>query len=115
MQITQKQRRVPDRCQGATDIAHDEDEKNDRMNLARLNSIARISGRIKMIEAPVVPTILDRIAPIARISMLKSGVPRKAPLTMIPLVMTNSANNRTMNGIKLLKIHTSHIKKKKPV
>ncbi len=46
--------------------------------------LARISGRIRIIAAPVVPTMLAITEPSARMAALFQGVPRILPLTKIP-------------------------------
>ena len=49
--------------------------------LKRRPSLARMSGRIRIIEAPVVPMTLAIAAPKARIALLTSGEPLSEPLT----------------------------------
>ena len=44
-------------------------------------SLARISGRISSIDAPVVPMKLASTPPISRMPVLSSGVPCKLPRT----------------------------------
>ena len=50
----------------------------------RRPSLAAISGRIKSIEAPVVPMTLAIAVPSARIPTLSHGVPENAPRTRMP-------------------------------
>ena len=47
-------------------------------------SLARISGRISSIEAPVVPITLASSAPIARIAVLSPGAPCRLPRMWMP-------------------------------
>ena len=62
-------------------------------------SLARISGRIISIDAPVVPMKLASTAPIARMPAFSPGLPCKLPRTKMPPAMLNSAVNRMMNGM----------------
>jgi hypothetical protein len=47
-----------------------------------------MSGRIRIIAAPVVPTMLAISVPNARIVVLVSGVPRSSPVTRMPPATT---------------------------
>ena len=51
-------------------------------------ALARSSGRIRIMAAPVVPTMLAISVPNARIAVLVSGVPRNVPVTMMPPATT---------------------------
>ena len=51
-------------------------------------ALARMSGRIRIIAAPVVPTTLAMSVPNARIAPLTSGVPRRLPVTRMPPATT---------------------------
>ena len=62
-------------------------------------SLARISGRISSIEAPVVPMRLASTAPIARIAVLSPGAPCRLPRMWMPPATVNSAVSRMMNGM----------------
>src|SRR6266567_1979215 len=46
--------------------------------------LARRSGRIRIMVAPVVPTRLAMRVPSARIAALTNGVPRRLPVTEMP-------------------------------
>ena len=65
---------------------------------ARL-SLARSSGRIITIEAPVVPMRLASTVPIRSRMPLVSGLPCRLPLILIPPAMVKSANSSRMNGM----------------
>ena len=58
--------------------------------------LARSSGQISSIEAPVVPTRLASTAPAASSAVFISGVPDSDPRTWMPPVMTNSVPSRAM-------------------
>ena len=76
VQEADEQRRIAERRQRAADIGDQEDEEHDDMRrCARASSLARISGRIRIIAAPVVPTTLASTAPRASIAVLIHGVP----------------------------------------
>ena len=62
-------------------------------------SLARITGRIMIIEAPVVPTTEASAAPMTSSSALVSGLPWMLPATSMPPAMVNSANSRMMNDM----------------
>ena len=51
-------------------------------------ALARSSGRIRIIAAPVVPITLAISVPNARMTVLTSGVPRSAPVTRTPPATT---------------------------
>jgi hypothetical protein len=51
-------------------------------------ALARRSGRIRIIAAPVVPTTLAIKVPNASIAVLTSGVPRSSPVTKMPPATT---------------------------
>ena len=51
-------------------------------------ALARNSGRIKIMAAPVVPTTLAMSVPKRSVSALTSGVPRKVPETTMPPATT---------------------------
>ncbi|MDT4881332.1 hypothetical protein FQZ97_1171840 [compost metagenome] len=65
---------------------------------ARL-SLARISGRISSIEAPVVPMKLASTAPMARMAVLSPGAPCRLPRMWMPPATVNSAVSRMMKGM----------------
>ena len=51
-------------------------------------ALARNSGRIRIMAAPVVPTTLAIKVPKASSAALTSGVPRSAPVTRMPPATT---------------------------
>ena len=51
-------------------------------------ALARMSGRMRIMAAPVVPTTLAIKVPKASIAALTSGVPRSAPVTKMPPATT---------------------------
>ena len=51
-------------------------------------ALALMSGRIRIMAAPVVPTTLAIAVPKTRIAVLTSGVPRRLPVTRIPPATT---------------------------
>ncbi len=57
-----------------------------------------MSGRISIIDAPVVPNRLADSAPKARIAVLVAGVPTRLPLTLMPPATTNSVNSSIDEG-----------------
>jgi predicted secreted protein len=61
--------------------------------------LARINGRIKSTDAPVVPMMLASTAPINNINALKYVVPTKVPRIIIPPEIVNSPHKRTINGM----------------
>ncbi len=62
-------------------------------------SLARSSGRISSIAAPVVPITLARQVPSARIPVFSFGVPCRLPCTQMPPATIYSAPISTMNGM----------------
>ena len=64
-QEAEEQRRVAERRQRAADVRDQEDEEHDDVHVGRRLSLARSSGRIISIEAPVVPMRLASTVPIA--------------------------------------------------
>ena len=62
-QEADEQRRVAERRQRAADVGDQEDEEDDDMGVEGLSSLARMIGRIRIIEAPVVPMTEASIAP----------------------------------------------------
>ena len=73
-------------------------KKTTTWTLKRRASLARSTGRIMMIEAPVVPTKLASTVPIASSTVLVSGVPCKLPEIRMPPAIVNSAKSRMMKG-----------------
>ena len=67
--------------------------------LWRRLSLARMIGRIMIIDAPVVPTTEAISAPIRSRPELTIGVPRRLPETRMPPEMVNRANSRMMNDM----------------
>ena len=63
------------------------------------NSFARMIGRIKSIEAPVVPTRLAINVPIKISTVLNSGVPFSEPRRTMPPEMMNNPPSKMMKGI----------------
>ncbi len=55
------------------------------------------TGRIRSIDAPVVPRKEARMLPVARNVVLTSGVARRSPVSRIPPAMAYSAVRRIMN------------------
>jgi hypothetical protein len=51
-------------------------------------ALARSSGRMRIMAAPVVPTTLAIKVPKASIAALTRGVPRSSPLTKMPPATT---------------------------
>jgi len=64
----------------------------------RRQALARMSGRIKSMAAPVVPVRLASPVPSAKNPTLKVGLPLKLPRTRIPPVTVYSAQRRMMKG-----------------
>ena len=62
-------------------------------------SLALIRGRIMSMEAPVVPMKLAKNAPMARMAVLRPGLPCKLPRIKIPPETVYKAVKRTMNGM----------------
>ena len=59
MQEADEQRRIAERRQRAADIGDQEDEEHHDMHVVHARAaLARISGRIRIMAAPVVPTTL---------------------------------------------------------
>ena len=63
------------------------------------SSLARITGRISSIEAPVVPIQPASTVPMASKVVFIDGEPCMLPLMWIPPVTVNSASSNTMNGM----------------
>jgi hypothetical protein len=96
-QEADEQRRVAERRQRAADVRDEEDEEDDDMALKRRSSLARIIGRIMIIEAPVVPTTAGE----HRADDQQDRVRRRAvqlPETRCRPPIVNSANSRMMKG-----------------
>ena len=74
-------------------------KKTIRWTLLCRYALARIKGRMRSIEAPVVPTHEAIAVPISNKSVLTIGVPRNVPRTRIPPATVNNPHNRMMNGI----------------
>ncbi len=74
-------------------------KKTTTWTLWRRLSLARSTGRIMMIEAPVVPTKLAISVPIASSAVLVAGVPCRLPMIRMPPAMVNSAKSRMMKGM----------------
>ena len=62
-------------------------------------SLALMSGRIMSMDAPVVPMKLAKNAPIARMAVLRPGLPCKLPRIKMPPETVYKAVKRTMNGM----------------
>ena len=63
-------------------------KKTTTWTLCSRAALARMSGRIRIMAAPVVPTTLAITVPKASIAVLMSGVPRNSPVTKIPPATT---------------------------
>ncbi|MCY1381287.1 hypothetical protein D9M69_691770 [compost metagenome] len=74
-------------------------KKTTTWTLKRRSSFARSTGRIMMIEAPVVPTKLASPVPMASSTVLVAGVPCRLPEIRMPPAMVKSAKSRMMKGI----------------
>ena len=61
--------------------------------------LARRTGRIITIEAPVVPTQEASTVPIRSITVLTAGVPLSDPFRTIPPDMVKSPQRRMMKGM----------------
>ena len=57
----------------------------------------RIKGRIRSMEAPVVPIIFAITAPMSRMAELTPGVPFLSTFIMIPPEATNKPVNNAIN------------------
>jgi hypothetical protein len=66
--------------------------------LRRRTELARRRGRIRTIEAPVVPMNDARIAPHASRATFTPGVPASVPRTTMPPAMTKREPSRTMKA-----------------
>ena len=73
-------------------------KKTTTWTLWRRLSLARSSGRIRIIEAPVVPTMLAITVPMARMTVLVAGEPCRLPVIRMPPAMVKSENSRMMKG-----------------
>ena len=62
-------------------------------------ALARSSGRISSMAAPVVPIQLARMVPTARMPVLTTGVPTSEPFRRTPPATVNRANSSTMKGM----------------
>jgi hypothetical protein len=67
LEEAEKERRVPERGERSAEIGDEEDEEDE-------DGFALMMGRIKTIEAPVVPRKLADKVPKARIAVLVAGV-----------------------------------------
>ena len=74
-------------------------KKTMRWTLLFRYALARIKGRIRSIDAPVVPTHDAITVPISSKNVLSSGVPRNVPRTRIPPATVNKPHKRRMNGM----------------
>jgi hypothetical protein len=61
--------------------------------------LARSTGRIMIMAAPVVPTQEARNVPMRRRIVFTRGVPRREPCTTMPPEMVNSPQRRMMKGM----------------
>ena len=61
--------------------------------------LARRTGRIITMAAPVVPTHEARTVPISSMTVLTAGVPRREPLSTMPPEIVNSPQSRMMKGM----------------
>ena len=59
--------------------------------------LVRSIGRMRSMEAPVVPTRLAITEPTARKAVFTDGLPSRSPLSRIPPEMMNSEPSRAMN------------------
>jgi len=73
-------------------------KKTNTWTLCRRSALARIIGRIRIIDAPVVPRKLALTAPKASSAVLVFGVPIRLPTIRMPPATTNSEKIRMMNG-----------------
>ena len=73
-------------------------KKTKTWTLCTRSSLARRSGRIRIIDAPVVPMTLAGSAPIARMAVFMPGEPWMLPATTIPPAAVKSANSMRMKG-----------------
>jgi hypothetical protein len=64
-----------------------------------LSRLARRTGRIMIMAAPVVPTQEARNVPIRRRVAFTRGVPRRDPFTTMPPEMVKSPHRRMMKGM----------------
>jgi len=62
-------------------------------------ALARSTGRISSMEAPVVPITLAITVPKASSAVLVAGVPISAPFNSTPPPVTYSASSRAMKGM----------------
>ena len=62
-------------------------------------ALARITGRISSMAAPVVPTHDAMRVPISRNTVFSPGVPLKEPRIRMPPATVNRAQSRMMNGM----------------
>ena len=67
------------------------------------HELALIRGRIKSIDAPVVPIMEASPVPIISNTLLSLGLPFKSPLIKIPPDTVNNANSSIINGRNSLK------------
>ena len=66
--------------------------------LCRRSPLARISGRISSMAAPVVPSRLAASVPRPSRARLVAGVPTRLPAMRMPPDTVNSATSRMMKG-----------------
>ena len=62
------------------------------------HSLARRTGLMSSMAAPVVPIQLDRTVPMTSMTTLFLVVPAMSPLTAMPPATTNRPNSSTMKG-----------------
>ena len=74
-------------------------KKTMRCTLLFRYAFAWINGRMRSIDAPVVPTHEAIAVPIKSNTVLTNGVPRNVPRTRIPPATVNKPHKRMMNGI----------------
>ena len=94
---TQEQRRIAQRRERAPGVGDDEDEEHHHMGhmLLRL-SLARISGRMSSMDAPVVP-MLPAPHPNRQDGRVEPGLPCRLPRMKMPPATVNSAVSRITN------------------
>lgn len=61
-------------------------------------ALARKSGRMSSMAAPVVPVQLARAVPRSSIPVLTAGRPTRVPVRQMPPEMVKSARSKIMNG-----------------
>ena len=74
-------------------------KKTTTWTLCLRSSLARMTGRIMIIAAPVVPMTLAIKAPMASSTVLVIGEPCRLPLITMPPATVNSASSSRMKGM----------------